>query len=381
MTPSATPIATISPRSLTLAGDRRRRAPRPTASSRSRPRSRRSTGRPSGSRDVKATYNPMTRAQLAKLAPQFDWDRDARRSMGLARANTVIVRRAERDRGDRQADRQRAAADLEGLSDLPLHQRPCAIPAQGVRRRALRLLRQDARRRAGAARPLEARRRPASTTRSAKASARSTSSATTRRKATRQVHELVGDILAALKDKIEQQRAGWTSRPARRRWTSSRASIRASAIPQIYRLFVAGREPRRPVRQCHARRAVRLEPAAEALPEAGRPRPVGHAAADQQRLLRPDEEPDHLPGGDPSAALFRSQRRPGLQLRQHRRDHRPRDRPRLRRPGPAVRRRSASCATGGRPASAKAYTARTAELVEAISTATSRSPACTSRAS
>jgi putative endopeptidase len=45
---------------------------------------------PERSRDVKATYNPMTRAQLAKLAPQMEWDRLLKKH-GLGSAKTVIV--------------------------------------------------------------------------------------------------------------------------------------------------------------------------------------------------------------------------------------------------------------------------------------------------
>ncbi len=46
---------------------------------------------PERSRDIKQTNNPMTRAQLATLAPQFDWPRTLG-DMGLASQNKVIVR-------------------------------------------------------------------------------------------------------------------------------------------------------------------------------------------------------------------------------------------------------------------------------------------------
>lgn len=45
---------------------------------------------PERSRDVKATYNPKTRAQLAKFAPQVDWDR-LLKEQGLGSAKKVIV--------------------------------------------------------------------------------------------------------------------------------------------------------------------------------------------------------------------------------------------------------------------------------------------------
>ena len=41
-------------------------------------------------RDIDKIYNPMTRAQLMKLAPQFDWNRTLAKA-GLANAKTVIV--------------------------------------------------------------------------------------------------------------------------------------------------------------------------------------------------------------------------------------------------------------------------------------------------
>src|SRR5581483_2739860 len=46
---------------------------------------------PERSRDVKATYNPKTRAQLAKFATQLEWDRLLKKE-GLGSARSVIVR-------------------------------------------------------------------------------------------------------------------------------------------------------------------------------------------------------------------------------------------------------------------------------------------------
>jgi len=93
---------------------------------------------PERRRDPQATYNPMNRAQLARLAPQFDW--------------TATLK---------HIGRGCSPDDLERLDGLPVYQRPFAIPAQGVRRRELWLLRQDAPGRAVAGRAMEARRSPA----------------------------------------------------------------------------------------------------------------------------------------------------------------------------------------------------------------------------
>ena len=74
---------------------------------------------------------------------------------------------------------------------------------------------------------------------------------------------------------------------------------------------------------------------------------VGHDAADGQRLLQPGHERDRLPRRDPPAAVLRPERRRRRELRRHRRGDRPRDRPRLRRPGLEVRRRRQHERTGG----------------------------------
>ena len=47
---------------------------RPTGSSRSKRRCRRTQGPAAERRDIDKIYNPMTRAQLARLAPQFQWN-------------------------------------------------------------------------------------------------------------------------------------------------------------------------------------------------------------------------------------------------------------------------------------------------------------------
>lgn len=86
---------------------------------------------PERRRDPVATHNPMTRAQLMRLAPQFEWT-PTLSSIGLANARKGC-RRAERRGGGGKADRRRATQHVEGIYDLPLHQRPRQQPAQGVR--------------------------------------------------------------------------------------------------------------------------------------------------------------------------------------------------------------------------------------------------------
>ena len=55
------------------------------------------------------------------------------------------------------------------------------------------------------------------------------------------------------------------------------------------------------------------------LGEPDRPRRVGHDAADHQRLLQPHLQRGGVPGGHPAAAVLRSARGCGGQLRRHRR--------------------------------------------------------------
>ena len=99
-----------------------------------------------------------------------------------------------------------------------------------------------------------------------------------------------------------------------------------------------------------------------------------------ERLQRRPREQDRLPRRHPAGAVLRSDGRPGGELRRHRRDHRPRDQPRLRRPGPQDRRDRRRRATGGRRPTPIASTRRRSASARST-TPTSRCPACTSTAS
>ena len=59
-------------------------------------------------RDPVKTHNPMTRAQLMKLAPQFDWT-ETLRSIGLGSAKRVDV-----------AEPSAVAAAGKRIADVPL---------------------------------------------------------------------------------------------------------------------------------------------------------------------------------------------------------------------------------------------------------------------
>ena len=70
-----------------------------------------------------------------------------------------------------------------------------------------------------------------------------------------------------------------------------------------------------------------------------------------------------FPAAHPAAAVLRCERRRRGQLRRDRRGDRPRDQPRLRRPGQPVRRPTATCATGGPTRTIDEFAAKTKALV------------------
>ena len=158
--------------------------------------------KPEDSRDISKIYNPMDLAKLNAFAPQLEWDR-ALAKAGLGDVKTVVVTETTRGPGNRQAARQRAARHVEGLSGLPLHQRPRSLSAQGVRPGAGSI---SIRRRCATC-PTSATGGSAastwSTARSARRSGKSMSSATIRPKASRQMGELIDNFRAALQEKIE----------------------------------------------------------------------------------------------------------------------------------------------------------------------------------
>ena len=83
--------------------------PGPTASSRSKPPSPRTSGRPSSSRDVEQDYNPMTRAQLHKLRAAVRVEPRRSPSSASASVRQVVVGRDRARSRARQAAGRRAA--------------------------------------------------------------------------------------------------------------------------------------------------------------------------------------------------------------------------------------------------------------------------------
>ncbi len=111
-------------------------------------------------RDVIKTYNLRSLADLKEAAPAFDvgrlGDRTRRRRADAGRGDrpAAVLLRAPLDRPGRGRPR-----GLEGLGGDPGRPGLGAVPLLGLRRRELRVLRQDPQRHPRAAGPLEARRR------------------------------------------------------------------------------------------------------------------------------------------------------------------------------------------------------------------------------
>ena len=193
----------------------------------------------------------------------------------------------------------------------------------------------------GAAAALEALRAATSTATSAKRSARSSCAETFRRRRRRR---RVDDDAGRSKTAMEQRHQA--ARLDERRQTqdagareAARRSPTRSAIP------TSGATTSRSTIErddffgnVAARDDVRVAARARQDRQAGRPRRVGHDAADRQRLLQPADERHQLPGRRAAAAALRPEAGRRAELRQHRRDDRPRADARLRRRRPPVRR-------------------------------------------
>ena len=107
-------------------------------------------------------YNPMNRAQLDALAPQFEWTTTASAAAASATCRPIIAAETTRDHRHRPLLDERAARHLEGLDDLPLPQQPMRqyLP-RAFDEANFNFYSRTLRGVAAAARPLEARPRPA----------------------------------------------------------------------------------------------------------------------------------------------------------------------------------------------------------------------------
>ncbi|HEX3677243.1 MAG TPA: M13 family metallopeptidase [Sphingomicrobium sp.] len=167
---------------------------------------------PERSRDVKATYNPKTRAQLARFTPQLDWDRLLKKQ-GLNSAKTVIVGETT---AVKDAAKLVATAPLETWKDyLAFHF--LSDHAQFLPK-AFDDARFDFYGKTLADVPIQRDRWKRGVTLVDGSLGEAVGQIYVQRhyppEADRQVHELVDDILAALKDKIQHN--SWMDEPTRK---------------------------------------------------------------------------------------------------------------------------------------------------------------------
>jgi putative endopeptidase len=150
--------------------------------------------------------------------------------------------------------------------------------------------------------------------------------------------ELVRNLLVAMEAGIGELE--WMSPATRVEARGKLAKVRVKiGYPDKWRDY-SGLEIRADDLVGNAMRATAFEWRRQLL-RLGGPRRMADDAADGQCVLHADGQRDRLPGGDPAASVLQPRRRGRGQLRGHRRGDRARDQPRLRRPGPPLRRRRA----------------------------------------
>ena len=255
MTASAPPIATMSIKMQTLAGiaDAAATADRIIALENAIATAH---WTPERSRDTKATNNPMTRAQLAALAPQFDWDRTLRAAWASAASRRSSS--ARRARSPRRASCSTACRLSTWKDYLAFHfirSHAQYLPAR-LRRGAFQFLFEDAARRADRSATAGSAASSCSTARSARRSARSMSRAIIRRPATRQMGELITNLRGALGDRID--RNTWMDEATRKEALAKLASFdpRIGHPAKFIDYSTLKVDPRRPARQCRARATI-----------------------------------------------------------------------------------------------------------------------------
>ena len=125
---------------------------------------------------------------------------------------------------------------------------------------------------------------------------------------------LVANVVAAYRERISALE--WMTPATRARpWTSWPPSRRRSATPTSGATTPRSRSSRTTCWAMWPGGRVRDRPRAGEARHPGRSRRVAHDPADGQRLLQPRAERDRLPGGDPAAAVLRRRRRRRRQLR------------------------------------------------------------------
>ena len=336
-TASARPIAPISSRCWNWPASPTP-APRPMRSSRSKPRWPRSNGRPSRAATSPSSTIPRTLAGLEAKAPEFDWALMLK-TAGLESSPKVLMTQNTALTAMGKLLAATPLADVEGLYGLPLRQRS---RARSCPRRSTTRASTSIRRRCRACR----------------------SSAIAGSAASQLVNGALGEAVGKLyvaqlfpagrrgaDDRADREsarppirsgspaRPGWTT-PTRKAALAKLAAFEpriGHPVKYIDYSSLQGRS-RRSARQCDARRtSSSISSSCRASPSRSIARLWEMTPQTVNAYYNPLANQITFPAAILQPPYLRSQCRSGGQLRRDRRDHRPRNGPRLRRSGQPVR--------------------------------------------
>jgi len=149
--------------------------------------------------------------------------------------------------------------------------------------------------------------------------------------------EMIANIVAVMHDRL--QKLDWMTEATRKKALAKFDRFYSKIGPpgEMARLFVREHPEGKLLRQRARRDDVRGQAQARPLGPARRQVRMGHDAPDGERLLRPDPPTTSTSPRAFCSRPFSTSRSMTRELRWHRRRHRPRDHPRFRRPGPALR--------------------------------------------
>ena len=289
------------------------------------------------SEDVRKANNPWTRKTFDTAAPGLDWTAFFAEA-GLAGQDDFIVWQPSAVTGIAALV---ASQPLESWKDyLTFHaiEHSASILPDAFGDRELQLPRHGARRHPAAPRPLEEGGVGRRTSRSERRSARLYVERHFPPAAKARAEEMVTNIQAAFARRIDS--LDWMTAATKAQAKAKLAVLKVGVGYPDRWLDYSDLEVVRGDAFGNLQRAEMFEyrrNLREARPSR-RPRRVGDDAADRQRRQPARDERDELPGRHPAAAVLRPRAAGGHGLRRHRRHHRPRDQPQLRRPGRAVRR-------------------------------------------
>ena len=315
-------------------------------------------------RDPVKTYNRVELAALARSRPDSTWPAWLAATGLAGKTGDVIVAAAELP-GDRAAQmsatplpagRPTCAAHLLG-SYAPYLPRPSSTPASpSTARRCTGTTENRPRWKRGVGSSKRDRR---------DRSARSMSTRYFPPAAKARMDELVANLLAAYRDSIDA--LDWMSPATKRRRRPSwrRFAPKIGYPEQVARLLERSRSTRDDlVGNVSARARVRVR-AATSPSSASRSTATEWCMTPQtvNAYYNPPLNEIVFPAGILQPPFFDPEADDAVNYGAHRRRHRPRDQPRLRRPGQPVRRRRATCATGGPTEDRERFEAKTKALV------------------